>query len=152
MPDECRNIYKTARRAAGYTQESAAEQLGVSVESIRAYETGQRIPPNDVVEQMVICYNAQRLAYQHLHETNALMARVVPKLEQHNLMETALRIYTRLDRFQNGRGVERLMAIAEDGTIDAAEQPEFERIMSDLREIIKSGLELEIFCGGHPGR
>lgn len=69
MPEEYRNIYKNARRAAGYTQETAAEQLGLSVESVRAYETGQRIPPNDVVEQMVICYNAQRLAYQHLHET-----------------------------------------------------------------------------------
>ena len=66
MPEEYRNIYKNARRAAGYTQETAAEQLGLSVESVRAYETGQRIPPNDVVEQMVICYNAQRLAYQHL--------------------------------------------------------------------------------------
>ncbi|MEA4933212.1 MAG: hypothetical protein VB071_06450 [Lawsonibacter sp.] len=33
------------------------------------------------------------------------------------------------------------------GIIDATEQPEFERILSDLREITKSGLELEIFCG-----
>ena len=49
MPEEYRNIYKNARRAAGYTQETAAEQLGLSVESVRAYETGQRIPPNDVV-------------------------------------------------------------------------------------------------------
>ncbi len=47
MPEEYRNIYKNARRAAGYTQETAAEQLGLSVESVRAYETGQRIPPND---------------------------------------------------------------------------------------------------------
>ena len=44
MPEECRNIYKNARRAAGFTQEAAAEQLGLSVESIRAYETGQRVP------------------------------------------------------------------------------------------------------------
>ncbi len=39
------NIYKTTRRAAGLTQESAAEWIGVSVESLRAYETGRRIPP-----------------------------------------------------------------------------------------------------------
>lgn len=45
MPAEYRNIYKTARRAAGMTQEAAAERLGISVESVRAYETGQRIPP-----------------------------------------------------------------------------------------------------------
>ena len=88
MPEESMNIYKTARRAAGITQEAAAEQLGISVESVRAYETGQRIPPNDVVEQMVICYNAQRLAFQHLHETNALAARVIPDIQPRTLMES----------------------------------------------------------------
>ena len=62
MPGENRNIYKTSRRAAGLTQEAAAERLGISVESVRAYETGQRLPPNDVVELMVILYNAQHLA------------------------------------------------------------------------------------------
>lgn len=147
MSEECRNIYKIARRAAGFTQEAAAEQLGLSVESVRAYETNQRIPPNDVVEQMVICYNAQRLAYQHLHETNTLVSRVVPELEPRNVMELAIRIYTRLDRFSQGRGVERLMAIAEDGKIDDTERPEFDAIMADLREIIKTGLELEVYCG-----
>lgn len=146
MPANDLNIYKNARRAAGFTQESAAEQLGISVESVRAYETGQRVPPNDVVEQMVICYNAQRLAYQHLHETNVLMARVVPQLEQRSVLEVAVRIYNRLNRFQRDHGVDRLMAIAEDGVIDNSERPEFDSIMSDLREIVKSGLELEVFC------
>lgn len=147
MPEECRNIYKNARRAAGFTQEAAAEQLGLSVESVRAYETGQRVPPNDVVEQMVICYNAQRLAYQHLHETNALMSRVVPELEQRSVLEAAVRIYNRMARFQREHRVERLMAIAEDGQIDQGERQEFEAIMEDIRDIVKSGLELEVFCG-----
>lgn len=146
MPEECRNIYKNARRAAGFTQEAAAEQLGVSVESVRAYETGQRVPPNDVVEQMVICYNAQRLAYQHLHETNILMARVVPELEPRSILEVAVRIYNRLNQFQHGHGLDRLMAIAEDGQIDQNERLEFDGIMEDLREIVKSGLELEVYC------
>lgn len=146
MSEECRNIYKNARRAAGFTQEAAAEQLGVSVESVRAYETGQRVPPNDVVEQMVICYNAQRLAYQHLHETNVLMARVVPELEPRSILEVAVRIYNRLNQFQNGHGLDRLMAIAEDGQIDQNERLEFDDIMEDLREIVKSGLELEVYC------
>ena len=117
------------------------------MESIRAYETGQRVPPNDVVEQMVICYNAQRLAYQHLHETNALMSRVVPALEQRSVLEAAVRIYNRMARFQREHGVERLMAIAEDGQIDQGERQEFEAIMEDIRDIVKSGLELEVFCG-----
>ena len=80
MPDQYRNIYQTARKAAGLTQEAAAEQLAVSVESLRAYETGHRVPPNDVVERMVVCYDKQYLAYQHLKESSDLMARVVPEL------------------------------------------------------------------------
>lgn len=150
MPEEYRNIYKTARKAAGLTQEAAAEQLGISVESVRAYETGQRIPPNDVVEQMVICYNAQRLAYQHLHETNALMAQVVPQLEQRSLREIAVRIYNRMNRFQRDYGMDRLMSIVEDDRIDDTERAEFNAITDELGEIIKSGLELKVFCGGDP--
>lgn len=146
MPEEYRNIYKTARRAAGLTQEAAAEKLGVSVESLRAYETDQRIPPNDVVELMVICYNAQHLAYQHLSETNVLMGRVVPQLEQRSVLEVAVRIYNRLNRFTAQHRLDELMQIAEDGRIDDDERKVFDEIMDDLREIVKSGLELEVFC------
>ena len=145
MPAEYRNIYKTARRAAGMTQEAAAERLGISVESVRAYETGQRIPPNDIVEQMVICYNAQHLAYQHLHETNALIARIVPQLEQRTVLEVAVRIYNRMNNFQQLKSLDRLMAIAEDGRIDDSEREEFDTIVAELREIIQSGLELEVY-------
>lgn len=146
MSEGCRNIYKTARRSAGLTQDAAAERLAISVESLLAYETGQRVPPNDVVEQMVICYNTQHLAYQHLHETNTLMARVVPQLEQRSVLEAVVRIYNRMHRFEATHGVERLMAIAEDGEIDQTERVEFEAILEDLREIVKSGLELEVYC------
>ena len=145
MPAEYRNIYKTARRAAGMTQEAAAERLGISVESVRAYETGQRIPPNDIVEQMVICYNAQHLAYQHLHETNALISRIVPQLEQRTVLEVAVRIYNRMNNFQRLKSLDRLMAFAEDGRIDDSEREEFDTIVAELREIIQSGLELEVY-------
>lgn len=148
MPENFRNIYKIARRAAGYTQEAAAEMLNVSVNSLRAYETGQRIPAGDVVLQMVICYDAQRLAVQHLQETNELFGRVIPPLEERNILEIAVRIHNRLRRFQDDNRLDRLLSIAEDGVIDDKERPEFEDIIADLRQIIQSGLELEVFCGG----
>ena len=37
MPRDNGNIYQAARKAAGLTQEAAAERLAVSVESMRAY-------------------------------------------------------------------------------------------------------------------
>ena len=94
---------------------------------------------------MVICYDSQRLAFQHLHETNTLAARVVPQLEERSLMELALRIYNRMRRFAKEGSVDRLLDIAEDGRIDQ-ERPEFDAILADLREIVRSGLELEVYC------
>lgn len=150
MPEDYSNIYKIARRAAGFTQESAAEQLEISVDSVRAYETYQRTPPNEIVERMVVCFHAPQLAYQHLHETTGLVSRIIPQLEQRNILEVAIRIYNRMRNFSQDSCLERLMAIAEDGRIDDTERPEFDEIIEELRSIIQSGLELEIFCSPEP--
>ena len=146
MPEDYSNIYKIARRAAGYTQESAAEQLDISVDSVRAYETYQRTPPNEIVERMVVCFHAPQLAYQHLHETTKLVSQIIPKLEARSILEVAVRIYNQMRSFSQGACLERLMAIAEDGRVDDTEQPEFDAIVKILRSIIQSSLELEIFC------
>lgn len=148
MSDTYRNIYKTARLAAGYTQESSAERLGISVESLRAYETDQRTPPSEVVELMVICYNAQHLAYQHLRESNSLARRIVPSLEERTLLEISVRIFNRLKSLDKKNSIERLMDIAEDNVISPDERAEFDAILADLKEIIRSGMELSIHSPG----
>ena len=144
MPEEYRNIYKTARQAAGLTQEAAAERLADSVESIRAYETAQRIPPNRVVEAMVEVYDTQHLAYQHLKETNALAGRIIPSVQERSLMESAVRLYNRLNRFSASHSVERLLEIAEDGRIDEEERPEFDAIVAELKALVQCGMELDL--------
>lgn len=148
MPGDYRNIYKTYRLAAGLTQEAAAERLAISVESLRAYETGQRIPSNEVVELMVILYNAQHLAYQHLRESNSIYGRIIPQLEERPMLDTCVRIFNRLREFSGKHSVERLLAIAEDNVVDEAERPEFDAIIADLQEIVRSGLELAVYCDG----
>ena len=142
MPDEYRNIYKTSRKAAGLTQESAAERLGISVESLRAYEGGQRIPPNEVVELMVILYNAQHLAYQHLRETNAMYGRVVPEVPQCSVLEASARLTNRIYAFADSHADRRLMRMAEDNVIDPVERPEFDAILEELQEIVEAALAL----------
>ncbi len=145
MPNDKQNIYQIARKAAGLTQEKAAELLPVSVRSLRDYEEGQRVPGNDVVERMCVVYNAQHLAYQHLHETNGLLCRIVPELEPRGLMEIAMRTYNRMARFEQSHGLNRLMAIAEDGVIDANERAEFDAILDDITELVACGMELKIY-------
>ena len=41
-----RNIYQTARELKGLTQETAAERIGVSVDTMGAYEQDRRRPPD----------------------------------------------------------------------------------------------------------
>ena len=142
MPGEYRNIYKTCRKSAGLTQEAAAERLGISVESLRAYETGQRVPPNDVLELMVILYNAQHLAYQHLRETNALYSSVVPDVQPKSIVEASAKLTNRIFIFAESNADRRLLRITEDNVIDAGERAEFDAIMEDLQEIVEAALEL----------
>ena len=142
MPGNDRNCYKIARRAAGLTQEAAAERLGLSVERIRAYETGQRIPPNEAVERMVILYNAQHLAYQHLRETNALYSSVVPDVQPRTVLEASAKLTNRIFIFAESHADRRLLRITEDNVIDPGERAEFNAIMEDLQEIVEAALEL----------
>lgn len=150
MPEEYKNIYKTCRKAAGFTQEAAAERLGISVESLRAYETGQRVPANEVVELMVILYNAQHLAFQHLRETNGLYSSVVPEIQPRTVLEASAKLTNRIFAFADSHADRRLLRIAEDNVIDAGERVEFDSIMEDLQEIVEAALELRCanqICG-----
>ena len=149
MPESNRNIYKVAREARGLTQEAAAEKLGISDSSIRAYETGQRIPPNDIVEQMVVLYNAQHLAYQHLRETNAIYARIVPQVPQCSVLEAAARLTNRIYAFADAHADRRLMQIAEDNIIDPDERPEFHAILEELQDIVEAALAVRCAEEGH---
>ena len=142
MPVKCRNIYKTCREAAGFTQEAAAERLGISVESVRAYETGQRIPPDDVVELMSILYNALHLTFWHIREKNALYSSVVPEIAPRTVLEASARLTNRIFAFAESHADRRLLRIAEDNVIAPGERAEFDAIMEDLQDIVEAALEL----------
>jgi hypothetical protein len=73
------------------------------------------------------------------------MKRVVPALEEREVLQMAVRIHNRLNRFSESGALDRLMEIAEDNVITGNERPEFDEIMFDLKEIIKSGLELSVY-------
>ena len=121
-----RNIYQTARRAAGLTQEAAAERLGISVESIRAYETGLRMPPMDVADLMVDVYANQALAVQH------------PK----RLPEAVMGLVDKIYQFADLHRDRALIRIAQDGLIDEEERPEYDQITRELEGIIQAALDL----------
>lgn len=136
------NIYKTARIKAGITQEAAAEAIGISVESLKAYESYSRLPPNRVVDLMCIVYDALYLAYQH-NRISSGEIKVVPEVQVLDLPRASIQLINKVIRFAEQHRDRELLQIAEDGVIDANERALFDEIMADLDELVRAALELK---------
>ena len=138
-----KNIYKTAREKSGKTQEAAAEALGISVESIKAYERYARIPPSHVVDGMCIVYDAIYLAYQH-NRITAGEVKVVPEVEVKSLEQAAISLIRQALAFADKRRDRDLLAIAEDGRITEDERPLFDAIVAELDAFVKAAIEFKV--------
>ena len=143
MPYDDTNIYKTARQKAGIPREKAAEAMGISVESLKAYETYGRLPSCDVVDRMCLVYDALYLAYQHNRLASGEI-KVVPEVQIMELPLAAIRIINRVQAFAEAHRDRQLLCIAEDGTISEEERPLFDEIMSELDELVKAAVELKL--------
>ena len=143
MPYDDTNIYKTARQKAGITREKAAEAMGISVESLKAYETYGRLPSCDVVDRMCLVYDALYLAYQHNRLASGEI-KVVPEVQIMELPLAAIRIINRVQAFAEAHRDRQLLCIAEAGTISEEERPLFDEIMSELDELVKAAVELKL--------
>ncbi len=130
------NIYQTARERAGMTQETVAEQLCISTESLRMYETGRRRPSDETVVMMADVYHDKGLVYQHIKTSP--VGCVLPELTERSLQECALRLFRLLRNIVREERVETLLEIAEDGIIDTQERPVYNEIMKELREIAEA--------------
>ena len=149
MPYDDTNIYKTARQKAGITREKAAEAMGISVESLKAYETYGRLPSCDVVDRMCLVYDALYLASQH-NRLGSGEIKVVPEVQIMELPLAAIRIINRVQAFAEAHRDRQLLCIAEDGTISEEERPLFDEIMSELDELVKAAVDLKL--SGRGGR
>ena len=85
-----RNIYSAARELKGLTQESAAEYLNVSVESLGAYEQDRRRPPDSTVLRMAQLYDFPYLCYQHIQSGD--LAGVLPQVGVRTLEHATMRL------------------------------------------------------------
>lgn len=143
MPKDGGNIYQTARKAAGLTQEAAAERLAVSDTSIRAYESGERLPGDDIVARMCAVYNVQYLGLQHLQLKSALLPECVQYARPEPLPVATIKLVRRVLAFAEAHRSDQLLEIAEDGVIDEAERQRFEEIAAELGDIVQAALALQ---------
>lgn len=147
MDKRCPNLYQRARLSTGLTQERAAELLNLSPESLKQYEGGRRVPPDETVARMVEAYRCPWLALEHAQATDRLG--VLPKAEPRPLPMASIALRNRLHD-ATGR-LDALLRIAEDGIIDETERPEFDSIVAELRETM-SAIYQVIYSGAKRDR
>lgn len=135
MQENCKNIYQSARKIAGFSQERAAELLGLSPRSLADYEAGARVPPNDVADRMVTVYNSQLLAVQHLRNCTQFARDLLPEVRPMALPEAVLTLIDAVYDFADDRLDRELIDIARDGVISADERERFDRVVDKIRTI-----------------
>ena len=152
MPGCYPTIYQKARKTTTLTQEQAAEQLFISVESIKAYEQGQRIPPNPIVAKMAEIYDTAWLAMQHLQTTAGDLSVLPEDIRIQTLPTAAIMLINRVMDFAERNRDRQLLRIAEDGQIDERERPLFEEILEDLTELICAAYQVRYAEGANYGK
>ena len=141
------NLYQKARKEARMTQEQAAERLSVSVETVKAWEQGQRVPRPEDVERMQALYGTPWLGLEYTRATCGGLG-VLPELRLQGLPTAVLALINRATALADD--YRRLMLIAEDGRIDEAEAPEFQRISQSIQDVIAAGYEV-LYAEAPPG-
>ena len=140
MQNDCTNIYQSARKIAGLTQERAAELLGLSPRSLADYESGLRLPPNDVADRMVTVYNSQLLAVQHLRNSTQFARDLLPDVQTMALPEAVLTLVDAVYSFADDRLDRELIDIARDGVITEDERERFDHVVEQIQHITAAAI------------
>ena len=138
------NMYGTYRRAAGLTQERAAELLDMPVRTLAHWEAGTYLPPDDKVLRMVDIYQAPTLAIEHLRSRSAMAAELLPEVAARSLPEAALALLAALKDFTVEEADLELMKIAADGKVSGDEKKRYGYIMAKLMDIVDAAYELRM--------
>lgn len=135
------NIYQSARECAGLTQEMAAELFGISVESVRAYECGKRIPPDPVVIRMIEVYHSDYLGYQHLKYKTKVGNLFLPEIQEMPLPNAVLHLVNQL--YKCVKQEEALIEISMDGKIMPEEETQWRSINGELSRLCTAILAIQ---------
>ena len=135
-------LLKNAREARKLTQEQAAELTGVSVDSWYAYEANKRLPAKETVNRICSALDAPWLAMYFL-EAHTSGMRILPEMHARELPSAVLTLVNRVLEFADQCMDRELMLIAEDGVIDEAERPVYERITEAIDGIIEAAMAVK---------
>lgn len=141
MAQRTTNIYKNARQTAGLTQERWAEQLGVTADTVRLYESGRNYPSDEVAARMAEVAGMPVLGYWHLKLKSALANDALPDVARVPLPQAVVGLLAAMDTIQPQ--VKELLVIALDGIVDEGETELFEDILDDLEDVVTAALAVK---------
>lgn len=148
MSETGMNIYGRYRRAAGLTQERAAELLGCAVRTLANWERDVNTPPDSMVVRMADVYQAPTIAIEHLRCTTMLARDILPVVKIVPLSQAVCGLIAAVRSFMEGDCDWALLDIASDGAVDELEEKEFTRLIEELDRIVQAALTLKFSKGG----
>ena len=147
MSQNWESMYGRYRKAAGMTQEYAAELLGVAPRTLAAWERGESKPSDERVLSMVDIYCAPTLAIEHLRATTAIARGILPPVDAVPLPQAVCQLLSAIRTLEEIHAGDRLLQIAADGKIDQVEQPVFDRLLEELEPVMAAVLALKYARG-----
>ena len=162
MDNECtmepENIYFRCRKEAAMhnqklsSREGAAELLGISVSSLQKYELGvTKTVPVDMVVLMADLYNAPELQYLYCKGECPIGRAMNIATEIKSVESVAIRLIKKLSMREVEDIKEKLLDIADDGTIGKEKQEELQDIMERLSSLQQSISELMLLGEKYKG-
>ena len=142
MNDNYESLYARYRKAAGLTQERAAELLGVAVRTLAAWERGESTPPNARVLAMVDIYGSPTLAIEHLRYSNIIAYDVLPAVKAVPLAQAVCKLASAIRKLEAIHAEDQLLQIAADGRVDEIEKADYEQLLIELEPVMAAVLSL----------
>ena len=141
---ENKSIYQITRESLGLTREKAGELIpGFSPERIEKIENERvQIRPDDV-KLMAEYYKAPGLCNYYCSEECPIGKGRTPRVENRELVQIAVETINGINRLN--RVKDRLLEIAEDGTISPDEYEDFAEIRETLEKLLVSVSTLQLW-------
>ena len=136
------SLYARYRKAAGLTQERAAELLGVAVRTLQAWERLESPVPNARILAMVDVYSAPTLAIEHLRFTNVIAYELLPAVRELPVAQAVCQLLSAVRRLEEIHAGDQLLQIAADGRVDEIERPAMDELLTELEPVIAAVMSL----------
>lgn len=140
-----KNLLTESRQRAGLSKSSAAAMLYIDRRKLVYYES--TVPPADVILLMSEAYHDPTLPERYCSELCPIGIRCHVPVEARDLAGAVLGILAEYEDVHEIRN--RLIEIAEDGTIDESERTDFDRVMVELLDLQRRIESLRLWAETH---